>query len=312
MKKILLIIALLIGLSLVLLPQATSGKGKMRGVVTDAKTGEPIEGVTVKLYCIKATAFYKPSPKTDKDGKWRAFHIRGGMWNLDFEKVGFEPKKLSFNVDTRPGMRRDLIETKLKKLEGPALDANIVEEINQARELMNNNKVQEAIDQFLVIKEKYKESSGIAIVNLYIGNAYSQLEQYKKAIESFKEAVEKYPKHQGLILSIGNSYSNLDQPEKAMEWFKKIPFDELDNTDTLYNIGVGFYNSFKYDDALKYFNKAIEINPEFAPAYYQLGMTYTALSKTTEAVESLKKFMELDPESPDYQTAKAIVDAFSK
>jgi tetratricopeptide (TPR) repeat protein len=63
---------------------------------------------------------------------------------------------------------------------------------------------------------------------------------------------------------------------------------------------------------LKYFNKAIEINPEFAPAYYQLGMTYTALSKTTEAVEALKKFMELDPESPDFQTAKAIVDAFSK
>jgi tetratricopeptide (TPR) repeat protein len=209
-------------------------------------------------------------------------------------------------------MRRDSIETKLKKLEGPALDASIVEEINKAREMMNDNKVKEAITEFVAIKEKYKESSGIAIVNLYIGNGYSQLEEYQKAITFFKEAVEKYPKHQGLILSIGNSYSNMSQPEKAMEWFKKIPFEELDNTDTIYNIGVGFYNSFKYEDALKYFSKAIQINEEFAPAYYQIGMTYTALSKTAEAVESLKKFMELDPESPDYQTAKAIVDAFSK
>jgi tetratricopeptide (TPR) repeat protein len=233
MKKILLIITLLIGLSLILLPQSTSGNGKMRGIVTDAQTGEPIADVTVKLFCIKAQGFFKPSPKTDKSGKWRAFHVRGGMWNVDFEKVGYEPRKISFMVDTRPGMRRDLIETKLKKLEGPALDANIVEEINQARELLSTDKVQEAITQFLEIKEKYKESSGIAIVNLYIGNAYSQIEQYEKAITSFKEAVAQYPKHQGLILSIGNSYSNLNQPEKAMEWFKKIPFDELDNTDTL-------------------------------------------------------------------------------
>lgn len=312
MKKIVLIITLIIGLSLALSSQATAGRGKMRGVVTDAQTGAPIEGVTVKLYCVKGAAYFKPSPKTDKEGKWKAFHIRGGMWNIDFEKVGYEPKKLSFNVDTRPGLRRDEIVIKMKKLEGPALDAGIVDEINKARDLLNDNKVQESIKEFETIKEKYKESSGIAIVNLYIGNAYSQLEEYAKAIESYKEALDKYPKHSGLILSIGNSYSNIDQPEKAMEWFRKIPFEEIDNTDTLYNIGVGFYNSFKYDEALKYFKKAIEINNEFAPAYYQLGMTYTAMSKTAEAVEALKKFMELDPESPDYQTAKAIVDAFSK
>ncbi|MCK5057007.1 MAG: tetratricopeptide repeat protein [Candidatus Aminicenantes bacterium] len=312
MKKILLILTLVIGLSLALFSQATAGNGKMRGVVLNAATGEPIAGVTVKLYLVKQAAYYRPSPTTDKNGKWKAFHIRGGMWNLDFEKVGFEPTKLSYNVDTRPGMKRSVIQVKLKKMEGPALDAGIVEEINKARDLLNSDKVQEAINEFTAIKEKFKESSGISIVNLYIGNAYSQIEEYAKAIESYEEALDKYPKHNGLILSIGNSYSNMAQPEKAMEWFKKIPFEEIDNTDTLYNIGVGFYNTFKYDDALKYFKKAIEINPEYAPAYYQLGMTYTAMSKTTEAVDMLNKFMELDPDSPDYQTAKAIVDAFSK
>ncbi|MFC2155761.1 tetratricopeptide repeat protein [Acidobacteriota bacterium] len=312
MKKILLIITLIIGLSLVSFSQATAGKAKMRGVVLDAATGDPIEGVTVKLYLVKLAAYFRPSPKTDKYGKWKAFHIRGGMWNVDFEKVGYEPKKLTYNASSRPGTKLSVIEIKLKKMEGPALDASIVEEINKARDLLNSEKVQEAINEFTVIKEKYKESSGIAIVNLYIGNAYSQLEEYTKAIVSYKEALDKYPKHNGLILSIGNSYSNMDQPDKAMEWFRKIPFEDIDNTDTFYNIGVGFYNTFKYDDALKYFLKAVEINAEYAPAYYQLGMTYTAMSKTTEAVEALKKFMELDPESPDFQTAKAIVDAFSK
>ena len=215
-------------------------------------------------------------------------------------------------VDTRPGMRRDAIEIKLRKVEGPTLDAGVVDEINKARDLLNDNKFQEAITAFLDIKEKFKESSGITIVNLYIGNAYSSKDEYTKAIDFFKEAVEKYPKHTGLILSIGNAYNNMNQSDKAMEWFKKIPFEEIGNVDTLYNIGVGFYNSFKYEDALKYLKKSVEIDDTFAPGYYQLGMTYTAMSKTTEAVAALKKFMEIDPESPDFQTAKAIVDAFSK
>ncbi len=312
MKKTLLLIFLITAMCLVISAQATTGQGKMRGIVTDAQTGAPLEGVTVKLYCVKAAGSLKPNPKTDENGKWKALHVRGGLWYVDFEKVGYEPKKISFNVDTRPGMKRDEIETKLKKLEGPALEANVVEEINKARELLAADKVEEAIKEFKAIKEKHKESSGISIVNLYIGNAYSQIEKYEEAIKAYKLAVEKYPKHSGLILSIGNSYNNLQQPDKAMEWFKKLPFEEIHNVDTLYNIGVGFYNSYKYDDALKYFSRAVEIDDQYAPGYYQLGMTYTALSKTAEAVEAFKKFMELDPESPDYQTAKAIVEAFGK
>ncbi|MCI0470370.1 MAG: tetratricopeptide repeat protein [Candidatus Aminicenantes bacterium] len=311
MKKTLCFVTLLAALSLVLLSQATVGKGKILGTVLDEKTGQPLEGVTVKLFLVKAVAYYSPAPKTDSSGKFKALHIRDGMWNLDFEKVGYEPKKISYIVNSTPGMRRGDVEIKLKKLEGPALDANVVEEINKARDMINENKIQEGIKEFELLKEKYKEVSGIAIVNLYIGNAYSQKEEYEKAIGYFKEALEKYPNNVNLILSIGNAYSNLNQAEQAMEWFNKIPFDQIDNTDTLYNIGISFYNAFKYDDAIKYFQKAVELNAEFAPAYYQLGMTYTAMNKTSEAVEALKKFMELAPDSPDFQTAKAIVDAFS-
>jgi len=312
LKRIVLVIILVIGLSLSLLPQATSGNGKVRGIVTDAQTGQPIEGVTIKLYSVRAGGYFKPSPKTSVDGKWRAFHIRGGMWYIDFEKVGYETKKLSYNIETRPGVRHDPIELTLKKIEGPSLDAKIVEEINKAKELMVEEKFQEALTLFVEIKEKYKELSGIAIVNLYMGNCYSAMEDYTKAVDSFKLALEKYPKNMELILSIGNAYTNMNDTPKAMEWLKKLPFEEIHNVDTLYNIGVNFYNTSKYDDAVKYFSKATEIDNTFAPAFYQLGMTYTALNKINEAVVALKRFMELDPDSPDYQTAKAIIDAFSK
>jgi cytochrome c-type biogenesis protein CcmH/NrfG len=56
----------------------------------------------------------------------------------------------------------------------------------------------------------------------------------------------------------------------------------------------------------------VEIDGDFAEGYYQLGMSHTALNQIPEALEALKRFMELAPDSPDYGTAKAIVDAFSK
>ena len=99
--------------------------------------------------------------------------------------------------------------------------------------------------------------------------------------------------------------------EKA-RFDKMISSEEIKNEDSLYNIGVIFYNASKYDDALKYFKRATELNAEFAEAQFQLGMTYTAMNKPKEAVEVLKKFIEMAPDSPNYQTAKAIIDAFSK
>ena len=101
------------------------------------------------------------------------------------------------------------------------------------------------------------------------------------------------------------------QKQQAMEWFNKLSHDDIQQEDTLYNIGVIYYNNSQYDKAVTYFKKATEVNTTFSDAFFQLGMTYTAMDKPKEAVETLKKFMELDPESANFQTAKAIVDAFS-
>lgn len=312
MKKILLLV--LMGTIMVcsLFSQATAGRGKMTGFVTDEETGEPLQGVTVKLYCVRARAYHTLTPKTDSKGYWKAMYLRGGAWNLDFEKVGYITKKISFQVETTPGMKKPQIEIKLKKLEGPALEDKVIKLVEKAKVLMSKNELDKAITEFNEILVKHKDSSGISIVNLYIGNCYAMKDDFENAIKYYKLAVEKYPDNRELIISIGNAYNNSNQYDKALEWFEKVPFDELNNIDTLYNIGVTFFNKAKYDEAVKYFKKATETGTEFADAFYQLGMTYTAQNKIPEALAALKKFMELDPESPNYETAKAIVEAFSK
>lgn len=311
-KKVFFATIMVFSLVISIFSQATSGRGKMSGVVTDAETGKPIEGVAVKLYCVRAKSFHVQTPKTDSEGHWKAMYLRGGVWHVDFSKAGYETKKITFNVETIPGAKKPSIDIQLRKIEGPALEDMVLKEIDAANRLMNERKYDEALKKYHEILEKNREISGIEIVNLYIGNCYAMQDEYAKAVEFYQRAVEKYPKNKELIISIGNAYNNQNDFDHAMEWFQKISFEEIDNVDTLYNIGVIYYNKAKYEEAIQYFKKSVEVFDEFADGYYQLGMTYTALNKIPEALAALKRFMELDPESPNYETAKAIVDAFSQ
>ena len=309
MKKVLIIAALTILLAVTLVAQSVTGKGKLKGAVLDEKTGQPIEGVTVKLFSIKGQAYFLPSPKTDSDGKWKALFLRGGAWNIDFDKAGYETKKISARVDETPGAKQVEIEIKLGKIEGIALTADIVADLEKGNQLFADKKYTDAMQAYEKI---LTDNPDVFIIYKNIGNCYFAMENYDKAIENYLKVLEKQPKSAETMTLIGNSYVNAKNLEKAMEWYQKIPFEEIKDTDTLYNIGASLANSNKNDLALKYFKRAVEVDPEFADGYYQLGMTYTALNQIPEALEALKKFMELAPDSPNFATAKAIVDAFSK
>ena len=84
-------------------PQGHRGKGRVRGFFFD-KDGNPLEGVRVKLFSLRG-----------KDGFETATDA-GGKWNIDFLKVGYEPKKISANISEVK--RNPDIELRLKKIEG--------------------------------------------------------------------------------------------------------------------------------------------------------------------------------------------------
>ena len=309
MKKVLVIVALAIFLAVSLFAQSgVVGKGRAKGIVVD-ENGKPLEGVMVKLFSLKAQSFFLPNPKTDSEGKWKAIYLRNGSWNIDFEKAGYETKKISYRVDDMPGAKQTEIEIKLIKIEGIALTSDIVSELEKGNLLFSEKKYQEAL---LAYEDILKKNPDVFIIYKNIGNCYFALEKYDQAVEYYQKLFEKQPKSAEIMTLIGNSYVNAKNMEKAMEWYGKIPFEEIKDVDTLFNIGANLTNNNKNDLALKYFKRAVEVDADFVEGYYQLGMTHTALNQIPEALAALKKFMELAPESPNFGTAKAIVDAFSK
>jgi tetratricopeptide (TPR) repeat protein len=287
----------------------TQGKGKIRGVVLNEATGEPLEGVTVRMYSIAADASLLPAPRTNKEGQWKALYIRAGIWTLEFEKTGFIPQKLTYRISTEIGERIPFIEAHLREVKGLLITESLVAQIDKATRLFDQQKFAEARQAYEELLEKNPD---LFVLRGAIGNCYFATGEYDKAIASYQLALQKQPDSVDFITKIANAYNNWGKTEEALEWYRKIPSDQIQDIVTAYNTGVLFHSIGKAEEALPYLRRSLEIEPGFADGYYRLGLACAALNRTSEAVQAMKKFMELAPDSPDFENAKALVKALSR
>lgn len=308
MRKTLLALCGLVIMPALILAQV-QGKARIRGIVIDGETGQPLTGVTVKLYNDSVAAYYLPFPVTDKDGKWGAYYIRTGRWELEFEKAGYAPQKLSHVVSFTPGAREELLTVKLQRIRGLVVEQKIVEGVNRGNQLFAEKKYDEARAVFESI---LVENPDAYVLNKNIGNCYFAMENYDKAIEFYMKVYEKAPELPDILQAIASAYNNKGEKDKAAEWYQKIKVEDVQDLITAYNAGVSLYNSGHLAEAIVYFKKAIEIDREFADGYFQLGMASVAVNKVPEAIEAMKKFLELAPDSPQAPVAKSVLEALTK
>jgi tetratricopeptide (TPR) repeat protein len=269
--------------------QGYKGKGRVKGVVTDLD-GNPIEGVTVKLYCVRGASGFEVT--TDEDGEWRANYIRNGPYDIDFVKPGYMPKKINVNINEY-GRNPD-IEITMEKVEGLVVTDDLKEELQKGNDFFDQGKYEEAIRSYQTIIEKTPEAY---ILYRNIGNCHFQMEEYQKAEEFYQKVLEKEPEDMESILGIGNTYANRGQNEKALEWYAKIAFEEISDPMVLYNIGSNLYSQGQHQEALKYYRKAVELKSDFQDALYYLGLVNLTVGNNQEAIDAFQEYLKYDEES---------------
>ncbi len=300
MKKTVLLIILVVFCGSLIFAQTYKGKARIKGFVYDEE-GNPIEGVTVKLYSVKGESGF--NVETDAEGKWVASWIRGGTWNLDFEKIGYMPKKISINVKSY-GRNPD-IEVTLEEMEGLVITSELKEELSKGNSLYKQGQYKEAI---AVFEQMLVDHPDAYIINMNIGNAYFQMEEYDTAISYYNIVLEADPENARAKLQIGNAKANQGKNEEALEWYNKIDFQEIDNTTVLYNIGTNYYNQGQYADALKYYQRALELDENFLDAVYQAGLANLSLGKNQEAIKYFELYLEKDPDSQRASQVQGFLD----
>ena len=306
MKKSVLICGLLmvLTLSLSLGAQDWKGKGRLVGLVLD-KAGAPLEGVRVKLFSLKAQEGLEV--KTDKSGRWKAAWIRSGGWNIDFDKIGYAPKKLS--VEISENKRNADIEIALDKIEGLVFTDELLDLLTRGNELFDKNDYAGAMAVYEDLLAKYPDAYPI---HMNIGNCHFAQEKYDPAEASYLKLLEKDPKNVNAIIAVGNCYANRGDTAKAQEWYGKVEFEKLNDPTVLYNLGTIYYNNAKFEDALKFYQKAVEKQKDSTDALYQLGLTYLNLQRNAEAIAAFEDYLKIDAESEKAGQVKAFLDYLRK
>jgi tetratricopeptide (TPR) repeat protein len=300
-----LILALLVFLAAgFLAAQDYKGKGRVQGIVLD-QDNNPLEGVHVKLFSTKANGGFEVS--SDKEGKWLAAWMASGAWNVDFEKIGYEPKKLQ--IDIAEQRKNPDVKVNLKKIEGLVLSDDLKELLNKSNQLFDQKDYAGALAGYTDILKKYADAY---FINRNIANVYFAQEKYDLAEEAYKKVLEKEPGNVAATLGVGNTYANRNQTDKALEWYGKIEFEKIKDATILYNIGTTYTNLNKYEDALKYYKRSTEVDPKYVDGYYQLGVTYISLGKTPEAIAAFEECLKIEPDGPKAAQVKGFLDYLKK
>jgi len=304
MKKTALILSVIMIISLSASAQDYTGKARIQGVVMDDQ-GKPIEAVKVKLFFTKTETGFETV--TDSQGIWKASWIKGGTWNIDFEKLGYALKKISAQIlDTQ---KNATIETKMKKMEGLILTDELKKLLTEGNTLFEQKKYDEAAAAYSLILQKFPDAY---IIHLTVGNCYFQLEKYAEAETAYQKLLEKDANNSSAIVGIGNTWAYRKDGAKALEWYRKIDFEKLDDPTVLYNVATYLYNGAQYEEALKFYKKAVDVQADFLDAIYQLGLAYLTTQKKDEAIAVFEKYLTLDAASDKATQVRNFLDYLKK
>lgn len=304
MKKIAFITIILILSAGFVLSQGYRGQGRLKGKVTDEE-GKPLSGVKVKLFSVRGQSGFELT--TNAEGEWTANYIRGGGYNIDFLKAGYEPKQLSTSIPE--ATNNPPVEVTLKKAAGLMITDELRSALEAGNKLFEEKKFDEAVT---VYEDLIAKNTDVYILHKNVGNCRFELQQYDLAEAAYQKVLEKEPGNSDIILLIGNCYANRGETDKAMEWYNRIEFEKITDPTVLYNIGTSFTKQSKFEDALKYYKRSVEVQKDYFDGLYQLGLTYLALGRNPEAIQPFEDYLKIESDSPRAEQVKGFLEFLKK
>lgn len=269
--------------------QAYRGRGRVKGIVTSSD-GNPVEGVKVKLWNVEKDAGFDVT--TNKKGEWVASFIRGGEWNIDFEKAGYLPKKISVHLNELS--KNDDITVVLEEVQAPTIPADILDRVDESNRLFQEKRYDESLTILNELISKYPD---VKVLHWNIGNCYYGKGEYQTAIDHYMMAKDDYPHKQEFWTAVGNAYMQMKQFDKAMEAYKNIGIQNMDDPAALYNLGEVMLSQNQLELSIQALERAVSLQPNFIDALYLLGTAYMTKGNNTLARAVFEQYLQYDATS---------------
>jgi len=100
---------------------------------------------------------------------------------------------------------------------------------------------------------------------------------------------------------LGRCYMAQQSYRKAYESYQQAVYQDAKNPTFWCSIGVLYYQINQYRDALDAYSRAIRLNPYLSEVWYDLGTLYECCNQLSDALDAYNRASELDPNNKHIQ-----------
>ena len=289
---------------------AFAQSGQLKGKVVDAQN-KALSEARITMLAVETNRKYET--KTDSKGEWRQIGLPPGPYTVTAEKdklsqtfevrVGLDTKEVNFSLQAGSGgqMSAEQAKKEAERVEG------IKAAFAQGAELTNAGKYDEAIAKFT---EVLASAPKCAECYVNLGAIYSRKQDWAKAEESYKKALEVNPESAESYNGLANAYNAQKKFTEAQamnaEASKRMTAaGGPGNADAFYNQGVIAWNGNDFPKAQELFAAAVKANDKHAEAHFMLGQANLNLGKLPEAAKEFETYLKIAPTGPSAEKAKA-------
>jgi tetratricopeptide (TPR) repeat protein len=335
-RKMFVTAALLLGCFLMPIITAEAQITGIKGVVTDANTGQRI--ANAQLLFQRQDIVRNVNAKTNSKGEYSyLLGSQSGTFRIIVHMQGYQPAHVE-NVRAELGNeavqdfklfpgedRKTVFEmTEQEKAEYekkhaeqqnaatpmPKMADAVRAKLSLALKLASENKYAESIDEFNKVIEKLPKDASVAPLHIAVAEAYLKIEKKEDALASYQTAVQLKP-DAAYLTNMGVLLNSMGKTAESQEAFKKAAeLNPGSAADSFYKLGVTLVNDGKTDEAAASFKKSIEADANYAESYYQLGICLSGKPETmSAATEALKKYLKIGQKPDQIEVAKQIITA---
>ena len=163
--------------------------------------------------------------------------------------------------------------------------------INEALQLHEKGKIQDAISLYLKILENQNNDPQLLYL---LGTAYVQIGKIEQGIVKLKKSIFIKPENVFAHSNLGNALKDLKRYDEALASYNKAIKINPDYAFAHNNQGIVLQNLQRYDEALASYDKAIKINPDYFESYNNKGNVLKDLKRYDEALTCYEKVIKLN------------------
>ena len=270
------------------LAQEGRGRGRATGVVFQADTKQPFEGVKVSAKAEKFTFVPEPAT-TDAKGEWLIPNLGLADWEFTFAKPGYEPFAVVIRVSQMKGTKLPPVFLKPAAPVQPAGQPGGAK-LKEGQALLEQRSYLAAREAF---ESSLAENPNSLAAHYLIGETYRAERKYAQALTAYQQVLAVEPDNHDALLSAGESMVRSGKVEEGMAALRRTAALEPADADLLYSVGAALFDNNDMAGAKELFNLALRAAPEHVPSLLQLAIVEAAEGNNTEARAHFEKVLEL-------------------